>query len=733
MKGDFVMIYTKIKRKIAVCMSVAMLAGCVQPINIGTSCKVSANEAVGDYLVYSPSDTKLDQIADQYESKLSDDVVDIQNLQQNNILKVELTADQAAKLDQNKNVIIEKDTMMTSSSDSETVDRQIKHMAAEQWNRKALQAENITTGKDTVKVAVLDSGIDKTSDIVLEDAVNFVPDQGVDDQTGHGTIVSNLLAKSDETKDGIITTGDNIKLSEVRVLDENNQAPVSRVVEGLQWCIDHQIDIVNMSFGMDSNSQVLHQVIQQMQEKGILMIAAAGNNGEQAGAHVQYPAAYSEVIGVGSVDENLCYSSFSAKGDQVELMAPGENIPITTYWDIQGVGSGTSYAAPQVTAIAAALWSRNKDRSAQDIRGILTQSARRITGGESGRLVSYKEAAQIFDEYNGDAVTVAKAEWCAEDYEVPELLKASWSAENHNKYVKTASLNDTEIKVVKRACEYADVGGNDFKQADVLHGRGKTNYVSACKCLYRAALSWNSKRDYNTLYEIADSYKSTMDTDKSTSVQQLKVIMRKAVYYDLLNTSKTGTQVSINRGKLQLLGMAIHLVGDTYAHKAMVDASAQGKKEIDNIYTAHKSEINSALKNTVSITTIKNQAASTKGLTTSALGKKYFNNCEVSNKYFTDNIKYMEKRYSVATQVATGKLLNYYNNKAAFGLFVFCPYELKSKGSGTLSSVYNYKLLNLTQNVQDAGYRYADYLKGKKIHMRLQIGHVYRIIDITNS
>lgn len=100
MKGDFVMIYTKIKRKIAVCMSVAMLAGCVQPINIGISCKVSANEAVGDYLVYSPSDTKLDQIADQYESKLSDDVVDIQNLQQNNILKVELTADQAAKLDQ---------------------------------------------------------------------------------------------------------------------------------------------------------------------------------------------------------------------------------------------------------------------------------------------------------------------------------------------------------------------------------------------------------------------------------------------------------------------------------------------------------------------------------------------------------------------------------------------------------------------------------------------------------
>ncbi len=717
MKGDFVMIYTKIKRKIAVCMSVAMLAGCVQPINIGISCKVSANEAVGDYLVYSPSDTKLDQIADQYESKLSDDVVDIQNLQQNNILKVELTADQAAKLDQNKNVIIEKDTMMTSSSDSETVDRQIKHMAAEQWNRKALQAENITTGKDTVKVAVLDSGIDKTSDIVLEDAVNFVPDQGVDDQTGHGTIVSNLLAKSDETKDGIITTGDNIKLSEVRVLDENNQAPVSRVVEGLQWCIDHQIDIVNMSFGMDSNSQVLHQVIQQMQEKGILMIAAAGNNGEQAGAHVQYPAAYSEVIGVGSVDENLSYSSFSAKGDQVELMAPGENIPITTYWDIQGVGSGTSYAAPQVTAIAAALWSRNKDRSAQDIRGILTQSARRITGGESGRLVSYKEAAQIFDEYNGDAVTVAKAEWCAEDYEVPELLKASWSGKNHNKYVKTASLNKTEIGVVQNACEYADVGGDEFKKADVLHARAKTNYVSACKCLYQAALSWNSKRNYNDLYKIADSYKSSWDTNSASSIKDLKTAMKAAVYYDLQDMSKTGTKVSVNRGRLQLLGLAIHVAGDTYAHKAMVDVT-DGGKELDTIYAKHLNNIKPYLvKPAQGMTPIINKAKSSEGLTTAHLGQNYFKNDKVSKKrandYYTDSITYMAKRYSVATQVATGKLLNYYNNKANFSIFVFCPYELKKKGNQTYASIYNYKLLKLTQNVQDAGYRYADYSTGK--------------------
>ena len=710
------MIYTKIKRKIAVCMSVAMLAGCVQPINIGASCKVSAKEAVGDYLVYSPSDTKLDQIADQYESKLSDDVVDIQNLQQNNILKVELTADQAEKLDQNKNVIVEKDTMMTSSSDSETVDRQIKHMAAEQWNRKALQAENITTGKDIVKVAVLDSGIDKTSDIVLEDAVNFVPDQGVDDQTGHGTIVSNLLAKSDETKDGIITTGDNIKLSEVRVLDENNQAPVSRVVEGLQWCIDHQIDIVNMSFGMDSNSQVLHQVIQQMQEKGILMIAAAGNNGEQAGTHVQYPAAYSEVIGVGSVDENLSYSSFSAKGDQVELMAPGENIPITTYWDIQGVGSGTSYAAPQVTAIAAALWSRNKDRSAQDIRGILTQSARRITGEESGRLVSYKEAAQIFDEYNGDAVTVAKAEWCAEDYEVPELLKASWSAENHNAYIKTGSLTKNDMDIVKAACTRADTGTNDFKKLDLLHARNTTNYVSACKCFYQAAITWNTNKDYNALTKIADGYSSKWDKNVANGISGMKTVMKKAVSIDFQDTSKTGNQVSAKCGKLQLLGLAIHVLGDAYAHKTIV-SKTDGINQMELIYSFNQAAINEGLlRPSQGVKPI--VAAVKDGITTSYIGKKnvFFkeNKLDVANKYFTDSTAYMGNRYSVATNVGTKKLLSYYVSNKSFRIFAFCPYEYKSKGSGSLSSIYNYQLLYLSQHVGDAGYRYVDNLKGSK-------------------
>ena len=196
-----------------------------------------------------------------------------------------------------------------------------------------------------------------------------------------------------------------------------------------------------------------------------------------------------------------------------------------------------------------------------------------------------------------------------------------------------------------------------------------------------------------------------------------RAAMKAAVYYDLQDMSKTGTKVSVNRGRLQLLGLAIHVAGDTYAHKAMVDVT-DGGKELDTIYAKHLNNIKPYLvKPAQGMTPIINKAKSSEGLTTAHLGQNYFKNDKVSKKrandYYTDSITYMAKRYSVATQVATGKLLNYYNNKANFSIFVFCPYELKKKGNQTYASIYNYKLLKLTQNVQDAGYRYADYSTGK--------------------
>ena len=135
-------------------------------------------------------------------------------------------------------------------------------------------------------------------------------------------------------------------------------------------------------------------------------------------------------------------------------------------------------------------------------------------------------------------------------------------------------------------------------------------------------------------------------------------------------------------GRLQLLGIAIHIVGDTYAHKSKVDSSAKGIQEIKNIYNKNKVEINKYLqKPSDGVTPIIKAAKTSAGLSTSDIGQSYFNTPSKANKFYPDNTQYMAKRYSVATKVGTQKLINYYlklqdsGKKYAFKLWVFCPYE----------------------------------------------------------
>ena len=146
-----------------------------------------------------------------------------------------------------------------------------------------------------------------------------------------------------------------------------------------------------------------------------------------------------------------------------------------------------------------------------------------------------------------------------------------------------------------------------------------------------------------------------------SSIKDLKTAMKAAVYYDLQDMSKTGTKVSVNRGRLQLLGLAIHVAGDTYAHKAMVDVT-DGGKELDTIYAKHLNNIKPYLvKPAQGMTPIINKAKSSEGLTTAHLGQNYFKNDKVSKKrandYYTDSITYMAKRYSVVYTGRNRKLL----------------------------------------------------------------------------
>ena len=88
-----------------------------------------------------------------------------------------------------------------------------------------------------------------------------------------------------------------VELYSVKVLDGDNKAPLSRIIRGIYWCMENDIDIINMSFGTTVCSQALKQAVSDAYAANILMVGAAGNGG----GDVEYPAAFEEVMAVAAV------------------------------------------------------------------------------------------------------------------------------------------------------------------------------------------------------------------------------------------------------------------------------------------------------------------------------------------------------------------------------------------------------------------------------------------------
>ena len=131
-----------------------------------------------------------------------------------------------------------------------------------------------------------------------------------------------------------------------------------------------EVDIINISFGTRTDSEAMHAAIQRAYAAGILIVAAAGNNGV-----VEYPAAYEEVIAVGAINPTGERAEGSAVGDELELVAPGVQIVSTGAFGGLCVAGGTSLAAPHVTAVASILWQKDKTVSADFIRSLLAFTA----------------------------------------------------------------------------------------------------------------------------------------------------------------------------------------------------------------------------------------------------------------------------------------------------------------------------------------------------------------------
>jgi len=278
---------------------------------------------------------------------------------------------------------------------------------------KANLAWDLVRGAGSVMVAVVDSGADlahpdlagifytnprEIADNGLDDDGNgFVDDVSgwnfvygtnrPQDDLGHGTHVTGILAAQTNNGIGIAGIAGGVKVLPVKVLDSNNQGTWDSVARGIIYATDMGARAINLSLGGLTPSATIESAVQYAQSHGVMVIAAVGNGGA---SDPFYPAAYSGVVGVAATTNANVRWSLSNYGSYVDLAAPGSAI-YSTYWKAGASTyqfmNGTSMAAPAVTAVAALLWSVNPALTADAVAGILTSTGRDL--GDPGWDVYY--------------------------------------------------------------------------------------------------------------------------------------------------------------------------------------------------------------------------------------------------------------------------------------------------------------------------------------------------------
>ena len=211
-------------------------------------------------------------------------------------------------------------------------------------------------------MAIIDTGIDSDSACVPNVGAGkaFVECSGSDcryswdDDNGHGTGLAGLIGAPPSCS---CTTGvaPDATLHAVKVLNDWGSGSYSDIAAGIEYVADQGWDVANLSLGASSGSQALKDACVYAYDRGVLLVGAAGGSGPCSGGCVGYPAAYSEVIAVSATNSNDTIASFSSRGPEIELAAPGTDLRTIDVDGSCGTFSGTSFATAHVSGVGALL------------------------------------------------------------------------------------------------------------------------------------------------------------------------------------------------------------------------------------------------------------------------------------------------------------------------------------------------------------------------------------------
>ena len=279
---------------------------------------------------------------------------------------------------------------------------------------RAIPAWSASRGDGTV-VAIVDSGVTLSNPDLAgslwtnskeipgngadDDNNGFVDDvAGADwidrdgdptDRAGHGTHVAGTIAAGADNGIGAAGVAPNAKVMPLRFLDSRGAGNVGDAISAIEYAVAAGADVINASWGGPDFSPPLQAAIERAGQAGVIVVAAAGNEGENNDSSPVYPASFDlpNLISVAATDQADRLANFSNYGKgKVDIAAPGVEI-VATYNDGFGYMNGTSMAAPHVAGIAALLRGVNKGLAADAIVNAIKAGARK-TATLTGRVAT---------------------------------------------------------------------------------------------------------------------------------------------------------------------------------------------------------------------------------------------------------------------------------------------------------------------------------------------------------
>ncbi|MCY9514224.1 S8 family serine peptidase [Paenibacillus apiarius] len=302
----------------------------------------------------------------------------------------------------------------------------------------------------SITIALVDTGIDFNHPDLKQNIVKGINllDSGLpQDDNGHGTSVAGVVGAVGNNNKGTAGLLWSAKIMPIKALDSRGYGDEDKLGAGILYAVDHGAKIVVMSVGLYRYSKYMQDIVNYAEEKGVLLIAATGNDGGryQEKVAVKYPAAYPTVFAVGGSSPQMKVEPRTNIGPEIDVVAPW-HVFTTALGGGYKSEEGTSMAAPQAAGVAALLWSKYPELKPYQVRHHLRYTAKDIDGKGWDRKSGYgllRADAALTVPFQEDAFGTNTARNKARVFPIDTSLSAVLHAKEEHWYVIDAPYDGT--------------------------------------------------------------------------------------------------------------------------------------------------------------------------------------------------------------------------------------------------------------------------------------------------